>query len=416
MSFWILLIIMVAAGLLLLSPALRTRKTVKLDDEREQNIAIARERIQELKDELDAGTLSEATYQQTLEELEKSLLIDVADIEAISEKTSTRSVWIMSIAVLVIVPALSFGMYSMLGSPQYLDVVGPGTPATAIGSKASDGKIPTMEEMISGLEKKTAEKPNDPNGWYLLGRLYAASDRFADSVKAYERLVEVSDRTSTALVVLADSIAMTQDMSLSGRPQQLIDEALKKDPEHVTALWMAGQAAADAKQHTKAIDYWLRAAQGLTDNKEMLTDLGKMIDEAVVLAKEAGMEVPDINLPDVSAVISVSIKVTIDPSLQSSLEKDDVLFVFARDASGPPMPVAAIKRQASELPITVVLDNTSLLRPGSRLLDYKQLKIAARVSHSGQPIAQSGDLHSKSKQINPATTTEINLLIDEVVP
>lgn len=98
---------------------------------------------------------------------------------------------------------------------------------------------------------------------------------------------------------------------------------------------MAGQAAADAKQHTKAIDYWLRAAQGLKDNKEMLLDLGKMIDEAVVLAKEAGMEVPEINLPDATAVISISIEVSIDPSLLPRLEKDDVLFIFARDAAGP---------------------------------------------------------------------------------
>jgi len=416
MSFWILSTIMVAAGLLVLSPALLTRKTVKLDDEREQNIAIARERMQELKDELDAGTLSKDTYKQTLEELEKSLLIDVADIDAISEKTSTQSVWIMSIAVLVIVPALGFGMYSMLGSPQYLDVAGPGTPATAIESKASDGKVPTMEEMISGLEKKTSEKPDDPNGWYLLGRLYAASERFADSVRTYERLVEVSDRQPTALVVLADSIAMTHDGDLSGRPLELINEALKKDPAHTTALWMAGQAAADQKQHTKAIEYWLRAAQGLKDHKEMLDDLGKMIDEAVVLAKEAGMEVPEIKLPDASAVISISINVTIDPSLQSRLEKDDVLFVFAREASGPPMPIAAIKRQASDLPMTVVLDNSSLLRPGSRLLDYKQLKIAARVSHSGQPIAQSGDLHSLAQLVDPSSASDLNLKIDEIVP
>ncbi len=416
MSFWIISIIMVAVGLLLITPALLNKKSIQMEDDREQDVNIARERMQELKAELEAGTLSEEIYQQTLEELEKNLLIDVSEVEAVPEKTSTRFVWILSMVVLVIVPALSYGLYNVLGSSQYLDVHGPGTPAMSLASQASDGKVPTIEEMISELEKKTVEKPDDPDGWYLLGRLYAASDRFAESVKAYERLVELSDRQPTALVVLADSIAMTQDGTLSGRPIVLINEALKKDPTHTTALWMAGQAAADQKQHTKAIDYWQRAAQGLKDNKEMLDDLGKMIDEAVVLAKEAGMEVPEIKLPDASAIISISIKVTIDPSLQSRLEKNDVLFIFARDASGSPTPVAAIKRQASELPMTVVLDNSSLLRPGSRLLDYKQLKIAARVSHSGQPIAQSGDLQSQTQLVDPAATADISLKIEELVP
>jgi len=416
MSFWILTIIMVAVGLLILAPVLLNRKQVNLEDNREQDVIIAKERIQELKAELEAGTLTKEIYQQTLEELEKGLLIDIADVEVVAGNGSTRTVWITSIALVFIVPALSYGLYNYQGAPQYLNVAGPGAPATMLESKSKDGKIPSMEEMISGLEKKATENPDDPNAWYLLGRLYAASERFADSVEAYQRLVKVSDRQPTALVVLADSIAMTQDGSLTGRPIQLINEALKKEPTHTTALWMAGQAEADLKQYTKAIDYWQRAAQGLTDNKEMLGELRTMIDEAVILAQQAGMEVPEIKLPDASAIVSIAIKITLDPALQSRLEENDVLFIFARAASGPPMPLAAIKRQASDLPMTVVLDSSSLLRPGSQLKDYNQLKIAARISHSGQPIAQSGDLQSRAQLVSPSSTTGISLIIDELVP
>jgi len=418
MSFWILSITMVAAGLLLLTPALLNRKTAKLDDDREQNITIARERMQELETELQAGTLSDDTYQQTLEELEKSLLIDVADIEAISEKTSTRSAGLMLVAVAVVVLALSFGLYGMLGSPQYLNVVGPGkhpvTPPSPATTRA--GELPSMEEMISGLKKKIAENPNDPDGLYLLGRLYAAKEQFSDSVKAYEKLVVVTDRLPTALVVLADSLAMTQGGSLSGRPQQLITEALDKEPSNTTALWMAGQAAVDKKQYIEAIDYWQRAALGLTEHKEMLGELNSMINEAFVLAKEAGMNVADINLPEPPLTASISIEVTIDPSMIEKIQENDVLYIFARAVSGPPMPLAAIKRQASELPLTIVLDDSSLLRPDISLLDYKELKIAARISHSGKPVAQRGDLQSQSQFVSPTSNPEIILRIDELVP
>jgi cytochrome c-type biogenesis protein CcmH len=416
MSFWIISILMVAAGLILLLPALVGKKTSLVYDNREQNIGIAQERISELKNELEAGTLSQQTYEQTLAELEKSLLIDVADTGEMKSSQPVSSGKIMTVILLIIVPLFSFGLYQQLGSPQYIDVAGPGKHPVAPSGAADTGKLPSMEEMIESLLAKTAENPNDPNAWYMLGRLYAASDRFADSVNAYERLVVVTERQPTALVVLADSLAMTQGGKLTGRPLSLVMEAIEKDPAHPTALWMAGQAAADQQKYTEAIDYWQRAAQGLKDDKETIAQLRSMIDEATVLAKQAGMEVKDTTLPESSPLVSVAIEVTIDPSLLSQIDENDVLFIFAREVSGPPMPLAAIKRQARELPVSVVLDDSSLLRPDTSLSQFTQLKLAARVSRSGQPISKSGDLQSEVKVIDLASDEVVLLHIDQQVP
>ena len=226
----------------------------------------------------------------------------------------------------------------------------------------------------------------------------------------------MSDRQPTALVVLADSLAMTQGGKLSGRPLSLVMEALEKEPNHTTALWMAGQAAANQKQYTEAIDYWQRAALGLKDNKEMLGELRSMIDEAVVLAKQAGMEVAELSLPESTSDVSISIEVTIDPDLLQQIQENDVLFIFARAVSGPPMPLAAIKRQARELPVSIVLDDSSLLRPGTSLTQFEQLKLGARVSHSGQPVAQTGDLQSDVQVVKTGSKEVILLHIDKRVP
>jgi cytochrome c-type biogenesis protein CcmH len=418
MSFWIIAILMAVAGLFLLLPALRGTRINQTEGNREQNISIAQERMHELKNELAAGTLSQDTYQETLEELEKGLLIDVAGVDAETSDSSAPAGNMVLIALIIIVPLLSFGLYDRLGSPQYLDVAGPGDHAAMSTNTASSAakELPSMEEMIAGLNKKIAENPNDPDSWYLLGRLYAATEQFDESVKAYEKLVVVSDRQPTALVVLADSLAMTQGGKLSGRPLSLVLEALEKEPTHTTALWMAGQAAANQKQYLEAIDYWQRAALGLKDNREMLGELKSMIDEAVVLAKEAGMEVAEMSLPESSSTASISIEVTIDPSLLQQIQENDVLFIFARAVSGPPMPLAAIKRQARELPVSLVLDDSSLLRPGSSLSQFEQLKLGARVSHSGQPVAQSGDLQSEVQVIEPGSKEVILLHIDQRVP
>jgi cytochrome c-type biogenesis protein CcmH len=421
MSFWIITILMAAAGLSLLLPALLGKKSSPSGGNREQNISIAQERMDELKSELEAGTLSQETYQQTLEELEKSLLIDVTESDGEINNPSDGSAKKVFIALVLFVPLLSFGLYNQLGSPQYLDVAGPGSHPTNTATAPQAGELPSMEEMITGLKKKTADNPDDPDAWYLLGRLYAATEQFAESVKAYERLVAVSDRQPTALVVLADSLAMTQGGDLTGRPLSLVMEALEKEPAHTTALWMAGQAAADQKQYLEAIGYWQRAAQGLKDNKEMLGELQSMISEAVTLAKDAGMDVTEYSLPkpgqaEPSSVASITIEVTIDPSLLKEIKENDVLFIFARAVSGPPMPLAAIKRNARELPVSLVLDDSSMLRPGTSLAQFEQLKLGARVSHSGQPVAQSGDLQSEVEVVKPGSNESILLHINKLLP
>jgi cytochrome c-type biogenesis protein CcmH len=416
MSFWIITIIMVAAGLLLVLPALLGKKSSPSAGNREQNISIAQERMAELKNELEAGTLSQETYQQTLEELEKSLLIDVEETEGEIDKPSGSPARKVFIGLVLSVPIVSFGLYQQLGSPQYLNVAGPGTHPASTATAPQAGELPSMEEMITGLKKKTTDNPDDPDAWYLLGRLYAATEQFAESVKAYEKLVAVSDRQPTALVVLADSLAMTQGGDLSGRPLSLVMEALEKEPTHTTALWMAGQAAADQKQYLQAIDYWQGAAQGLKDNKEMLGELQSMINEAVGLAKEAGMDVKEPTLAEASSAPAIAIDVTIDPSLLKEIKENDVLFIFARAVSGPPMPLAAIKHQARELPVSIMLDDSSMLRPGTSLAQFEQLKLGARVSHSGQPIAQSGDLQSEVQVVNLGSKETVLLHINQLLP
>ena len=424
MTFWIISILMLITGLVMVLPRLLTGKTTTAKDNREQNISIAKERLAELENELEEGTLSRELYQQTLAELEKSLLVDIEDADNVAAKTRTTSGRLAAIALVIVVPLLSFLFYNMYGSPQHLAVKGPGqhpaniptsAPATASATE-SPKETPSMEEMVSGLQKKIAENPADPNAWYLLGRLHAASGDFAASVAAYEKLVEVSDRQPTALVVLADSLAMTQDGSLAGRPVELINEALQKEPAHTTALWMAGQAAADNKQYLEAMDYWQQAANGLTDNEEMLGELTRMINEAAVLARQAGMQVPELALPETAPAVTINIDVSLAPSLQEQIQQNDVLFIFARAATGPPMPLAAVKRQAGDLPLNIMLDDSSLLRPDSSLSQYTELSITARISRSGQPVAQSGDLQSDAQLVKVEGSPAVQLIIDQVLP
>ena len=108
--------------------------------------------------------------------------------------------------------------------------------------------------------------------------------------------------------------------------------------------------------------------------------------------------------------------VALDPALGSNVSPGDTLFVYAKAASGPPMPLAIQRLQAGQLPATVVLTDGMGMLPSMKLSQFPQVIIGARISRSGNAIAQSGDLQTVSKPLDVTTTTPIALTNDQAVP
>lgn len=94
--------------------------------------------------------------------------------------------------------------------------------------------------------------------------------------------------------------------------------------------------------------------------------------------------------------------------MASKVAPDDTVFIFARAAQGPRMPLAILKRKASELPIRFVLDDSTAMSPALQLSRFAQVEVGVRVSKSGNAMPQSGDLVG---QAGPLATGAANLVI-----
>jgi len=412
MIFWWItgLMLLLAVGVLLLS--LLRKQPQMGDDTRAQNIAIARERLAELQAEYDAGNIEQQAFEQTQEELEQALLDDVARQGSTENQTASFAPRLGMLLILVVVPAVSLGLYKHLGSPQYLQVAGPGQPQTHSPGKAA----PSMEKLLQAAKQKTVDEPDNVDNWFILGRLYTSMDQYPQAVEAYEQLVKVSDGHPTALLMLADTLANVEG-SMQGRPAELILQALKQDPQNPNALWLAGLATAEQGEYQAALDYWQRASVYLQDKPELQKELQSLMQRVAAQARTEGKEVsvPELIVAESpKAVFNISVE--LDAGIQDKLQSGDVLFVFVRAASGPPMPLAAVKQPVVELPMKVSIGDSDLLRPGTHLSDHQQLKIGARISHSGQPIARSGDLQSATLLVEPGKDSDIQLRIDQIVP
>jgi cytochrome c-type biogenesis protein CcmH len=103
--------------------------------------------------------------------------------------------------------------------------------------------------------------------------------------------------------------------------------------------------------------------------------------------------------------------------LKSRLSPDDTVFVFARSLSGgPPMPLAVVRRRASELPFEVTLDDSMAMTPQHSLSSVDEVRLVARVSKSGTAQAQSGDLQGEAAPVKVGTPATIPIWISSVVP
>jgi cytochrome c-type biogenesis protein CcmH len=106
--------------------------------------------------------------------------------------------------------------------------------------------------------------------------------------------------------------------------------------------------------------------------------------------------------------------VRISPRLKGKFDPEDTVFIYARAAEGPPMPLAVQRVKARELPADFALDDSMAMAPGMELSAHPRVVVTARVSKSGGATPQPGDLQGASAPVaNDADGVAV--IIDTVV-
>ena len=118
--------------------------------------------------------------------------------------------------------------------------------------------------------------------------------------------------------------------------------------------------------------------------------------------------------PVQAAPNSVSGKISLSPALAGKVAPTDTVFVLARAAQGPRMPVAVFRKQVKDLPMDFTLDDSMAMQPQMKLSGFPLVVVAARVSKSGGAMSQPGDLEGLSAAVKPGTTG-LDIVIDTVV-
>ena len=205
---------------------------------------------------------------------------------------------------------------------------------------------------------------------------------------------------------------------MSGRPESLVREALNILPKDPTALWLAGLAAEQAGRNREAFDRWTELLplieQDAESTAEIKTLLSQLRQKQPDLPEVAGLEpVPTIAS---ASEASITVLVSLDSSVAAQVRDDDAVFIYAKAASGPPMPLAAKRITVADLPVQVTLSDGDAMMPQMKLSGFDQVIVGARVSKSGNAVAQAGDVFTESIPVDYRNQTEVlKLSIDQVM-
>ncbi|MFY8133515.1 MAG: c-type cytochrome biogenesis protein CcmI/CycH [Aquimonas sp.] len=392
--FWILAAVLgIAALAFVLRPLL---KPPVLDEHADKRRA--------LRSAAAAGALGEDELRERLQSL---------PVEPAPQRTPVGVVMAMG----VLVPALGFGLYLQVGSPEALD------PAAHVAPPAPT----TMEEAIAALEDRLAAEPNDVEGWVLLGRSRRAQEDFAAAEAAMAKAYALAADNVEVQIDYAEAKALaTPSRRFEGESLELLQQAYAREPSNARAGWLLGIAAVQDGRPADAAKLWEPILAQMPADAPARPALARQINDA---RQQAGLApLPEASAPATPASAAASepsgadkagarieVRVELAEELVARLAPDAVLFVFARAPEGPRAPLAIQRLSAASLPTTLVLDQSMGMIEGMNLGTFPEVVVGARISASGNAAPQSGDLEGLSEPL-PVSTGRARVVIDRVVP
>ncbi len=272
-------------------------------------------------------------------------------------------------------------------------------------------KLAEINKMVEGLAEKMKNNPDDAQGWLMLGRSYKFQQQYPKAVDAFANAYRLLGDQAEVMLLYADAIAYANDKKLAGKPTELVFKALALEPDNMTALWLGGMAKVQQGDVVNAIKLWKKLVALLPPGSESQQEIQALLAKIESEQPKAAAQ-PEATQKATVPGIAIDIQVSLAPELQKSANPGDTVFIYAQALSGPKMPLAIVRKQVSDLPLTVTLNDSMAMMPNMKLSNFPKVKLLARISKSGNAVSQSGDLIGAIDQVTLADKGKHQIVIN----
>lgn len=332
-------------------------------------------------------------------------------LSTLLQKQSTTSMKVLVLIAIVLLP-LSIVLYHNLGTPN-------ASNDTAQANSTGNPKL-SMQEAITQLETRLAQNPDDVDGQMLYARSQVSLKNYDKAVIAYRKSRELAPNESTILTELAEAIALSKNNnSFLGESEELLAQAYALDPSNQKAMWLLGITYYEKKNFNKTNELWSALYDSISDEGAKKQLAQQLLD----VRNKLGVNTAIDSQPSKAATVLVNLNINLSESLMKNIEgKNALLYIYAKAATGMPMPIAVIKRPLHNIqnnntnifPLAFTLSDDNNLQATRKLSSFKNIVVGARISFSGNAMAQAGDLQSTETEIDLAQISAVELTIDQI--
>ncbi len=402
---WAIILLLLPLLALLIKPVFY-KPDVQVVSQSEENLRLYQERCTELA----STDLDDETRTALQLELDREFLASDAAEQQLEGTSSSKDRWLLSLSLLAAAIAATFLLYQTWGASNELR-------ATELLRKSATAELSILEnrELAQRLKIASDNHPQEIEWKYLRGRLLNADGEFAQAADVFADILvalpeEAKVDRATTMTMLAQARFFAADQKADEQNYQLIQQALEIMPDNRQAIGLAGIFAFELQAYKQAIGHWRSLWMGLPAGQEAAY-LEQGIRRAAAKLEEQGEQA------DLSFLQRLEIKVLVDISAAAKqiATPTDAVFVLARAVTGPKVPLAAQKMTVADLPQVVTLSDAEAMMAGMSISNYEQLTLVARLSKSGNPIAQPGDWQIEKSPVSNTETGLIKLLISERV-
>jgi cytochrome c-type biogenesis protein CcmH len=432
LSFWVLLgLLTCAATALVVWPLLKRRHAAPAPDEDARRLEVYRDRRRELERERDAGRLSAEEAARAIDELVAEAAAQFPEAGAelragAAPKRGTVLPWAVLSAIAV--PLVAVLVYATVGSPAIVGL----DPETLRGELTPAA----ISKAVAEIEEQVRRNPQDGEAWAMLAEARRLQDKPAEAAEAYARAIENNPPHARLLADYAETLVLLANGDFSGRPVELLAQALRIDPNDGKAVALMGAAQYRLGNLAGALDHLRRLERSLEPGSDEVARLSEAIAriEAELATRgpagqaqapaAAAAPAPAAPAPTAGGGTGaraaaggqgISGTVTIDDALRAGIPAGAVLFIVARDPDGPRTPLAVVRAPAAGWPVRFSLGDGDAMDPARPLSAAARLVIEARISASGDAMRASGDPIGTSQPVT-AGDGEVTVRIDRRVP
>ena len=411
-EFYLIITVLILLSVALII-ALILRRPVLVEDYYKQriqrNIGIYKQKLEGLEAELSDAFISEDEFQRSVAENARQLIQSTEQFEKAPHHVSDHKPWFW---FFVPVPLAALLIYGVIGAyPDWLIA----QQMTALSTSSSEQEYnDQLKGVYESIDQRLQQRPEQMEYRIMLARAAMTAQDYDTAVSHYAILAEMLPDDAHAVAYYAQAEYMRSGRVITTRVAEYLDKALKINPFQTTALGLLGISAFEAGEFSSAIEAWGKLLQVLAPESQQAAMIQQGISEA-----RARLDSPNsvvANTQQASDGPGIALQVTAGPALQH-LNGDYAVFIYAKAASGPPMPLAVKKIMLKDLPINVSLTDAMAMMPQMRLSQFDRVIVGARVSLTGKPVASSGDWQVESEAIDwKRLHKPLSLIISDQLP